>query len=46
MLKGIDISHHQKGINLEEIETDFVICKATEGNGYTDECCDTFYQKA
>lgn len=46
MLKGIDISHHQKGIDLGSIETDFVICKATEGNGYTDECCDAFYQKA
>ena len=46
MLKGIDISHHQKGIDLGSIETDFVICKATEGNGYTDECCDNFYQKA
>ena len=46
MLKGIDISHHQKGIDLSSIQSDFVICKATEGNGYTDECCDTFYQKA
>ena len=46
MLKGIDISHHQKGIDLGAIDTDFVICKATEGNGYTDEMCDTFYQKA
>lgn len=46
MLKGIDISHHQKGIDLGAIETNFVICKATEGNGYTDECCDAFYQKA
>ena len=46
MLKGIDISHHQKGINLGAIDTDFVIIKATEGNGYTDELCDTFYQKA
>ena len=46
MLKGIDISHHQKGIDLGAIATDFVIIKATEGNGYTDEMCDTFYQKA
>ena len=46
MLKGIDISHHQKGIDLGAIDTDFVIIKATEGNGYTDEMCDTFYQKA
>lgn len=46
MLKGIDISHHQKGIDLGAIATDFVIIKATEGNGYTDEMCDTFYQRA
>ena len=46
MLKGIDISHHQRGIDLAAIATDFVIIKATEGNGYTDEMCDTFYQKA
>ena len=46
MLKGIDISHWQEGIDLGAIDVDFVICKATEGNGYTDEMCDTFYQKA
>ena len=46
MLKGIDISHHQKGIDLGAIAVDFVIIKATAGNGYTDEMCDTFYQKA
>lgn len=46
MLKGIDISHHQKGIDLGAIDVDFVIIKATEGNGYTDDMCDTFYQKA
>ena len=46
MLKGIDISHWQEGIDLGAIDVDFVICKATEGNGYTDVMCDTFYQKA
>ena len=46
MLKGIDISKWQDGINLEAIETDFVICKATEGVGYTDKTCDGYYQKA
>ena len=46
MLKGIDISKWQNGINLEAIETDFVICKATEGVGYTDKTCDGYYQKA
>lgn len=46
MLKGIDISKWQAGIDLSSIDTDFVICKATEGVGYTDKNCDDFYQKA
>ena len=46
MLKGIDISKWQNGIDLEAIQTDFVICKATEGVGYTDSTCDSYYQKA
>lgn len=46
MLKGIDISHHQNGINIANLDVDFVICKATEGVGYVDECCDKFYQSA
>ena len=45
MLKGIDISHHQKGLDLSKIECDFVIVKATEGIGYVDECCDGFFQQ-
>ena len=48
MLKGIDISKWQAGINLPAIanQIDFVICKATEGVGYTDKNCDGFYQQA
>lgn len=46
MLKGIDISHHQDGINIASLDVDFVIAKATEGVGYTDNCCDKFYQAA
>lgn len=46
MLKGIDISHYQNGINVKDLGVDFVICKATEGVGYTDNCCDKFYQQA
>lgn len=45
-LKGIDISHHQNGINIAKLDVDFVISKATEGVGYTDDCCDKFYQAA
>lgn len=46
MLKGIDVSHHQKGISSFGSDVDFVICKATEGVGYVDDACDNLYQKA
>ena len=46
MLKGIDISHHQRGINNYGSDVDFVIIKATEGVGYVDEQCDRLYQQA
>lgn len=45
-LNGIDISHWQDGINLNNIDFDFVIMKATEGTGFVDDCCDKFYQTA
>lgn len=34
---GIDISHHQGEIDFEKLKTDFVIIKATEGDGYIDQ---------
>lgn len=46
MLKVIDISHHQNGIDISQTGVDCVICKATEGVGYVDPCCDKFYQAA
>lgn len=48
MLKGIDISNWQKGMDLSAIsgQIDFVIVKATEGLGYVDKSCDGFFQKA
>ena len=46
MLKGIDISNHQKGIDLSKVNCDFVIMKATEGKSYVDPSCDTFFQQA
>lgn len=46
MLKGIDISHHQRGITKFGKDVDFVIIKATEGVGYVDEQCDRLYQQA
>jgi GH25 family lysozyme M1 (1,4-beta-N-acetylmuramidase) len=35
-LSGIDISNHQKGIDLLNIEADFFIIKSSEGIGWTD----------
>ena len=46
MLKGIDISNHQRGIDLSKVNADFVIIKATEGKSYVDPSCDTFFQQA
>lgn len=45
-LKGIDISHHQNGIDLTRVPFDFAIMKATEGTHFVDNCCDKFYQTA
>lgn len=36
MLKGIDISRYQAGIDVGGLDVDFVIVKATEGVGYSD----------
>ena len=44
MLKGIDISNHQAGLDLSKVDCDFVIIKATEGKSYVDNCCDGFFQ--
>lgn len=46
MLKGIDISNHQRGIDLSKVNADFVIIKATEGKSYVDPSCDRFFQQA
>lgn len=47
-LKGIDISNWQAGINLSAVagQVDFIIVKATEGIGFVDKSCDTFFQEA
>ena len=46
MLKGIDISNWQKGLDLSQVECDFVIVKATEGKSIVDKSCDRFFQQA
>lgn len=45
MLKGIDVSTWQS-VGTADGDYDFVICKATEGVGYTDPKCDQHYQRA
>lgn len=46
MMNGIDISHWQKGINLDKIQCDFVIAKATEGINFIDPCFHDFMRQA
>lgn len=46
MLKGIDISNWQAGLNINNLDIDFVIVKATEGIGFVDWCCDEWIQQA
>ena len=46
MLNGIDVSPHQKNMNVSTYSCDFVICKATEGTGYVNPFCDVHYQQA
>lgn len=45
VLDGIDISHWQKTIDLDLINADFIICKATGGTGFIDRSFDYFAQK-
>lgn len=47
-MKGIDISNHQRGMDLGAVadQIDFVIVKATEGLNFVDTYCDGFFQKA
>lgn len=45
-MKGIDISHWQRGIYLAAVDCDFVIIKATQGTNYIDPCFQKFYAQA
>lgn len=44
-MRGIDISNWQAGLDISKLNVDFVICKATEGIGYTDRTCDGFIEQ-
>lgn len=44
MLRGVDISNWQAGIDPHKLGVDFCICKATEGNFFVDGYCDGYIQ--
>jgi GH25 family lysozyme M1 (1,4-beta-N-acetylmuramidase) len=46
MMNGIDISNWQRGLSIAEIKADFVIIKATEGVGFTDQSFKNFIEQA
>lgn len=46
VMRGIDISVYKSDIDLHAIDYDFVINKATGGNGYVNEDCDNKIQTA
>lgn len=44
-MRGIDISNWQAGLDISKLDVDFVICKATEGVGFTDPTCNDFIEQ-
>ena len=44
-MNGIDISHHQRVIDLSVVPADFVICKASQGKTYVDDKFTTYMQQ-
>lgn len=44
MIRGIDISNWQAGLNPGTLDIDFAICKATEGTSFVDPECYKFIQ--
>jgi GH25 family lysozyme M1 (1,4-beta-N-acetylmuramidase) len=46
-MRGIDISNHQKDLDISSVlpNVGFVMCKATEGLSFVDAYCDVFVQK-
>jgi len=43
-MNGIDISNWQTNLILSNLDIEFCICKATEGNYFVDKFCDAFIQ--
>lgn len=46
VLKGVDISNWQNGINVDKLPIDFLFCKATEGASYVDKKCNSYVSSA
>ena len=46
VMRGIDISNWQGGLNLNSVDVDFAIMKATEGLNFVDKFCDSWVQQA
>lgn len=45
-LRGIDVSAYQGGLDINAVNIDFAIMKATGGTGYVNPFCDKHYQQA
>lgn len=45
-MNGIDVSNWQNGIEVDKMDMDFVITKATEGTSYVNPDCDRVYHDA
>lgn len=45
-MRGIDVSNHQRGLNVAKLDLDFVIAKSTGGSGYVDTSFDVFAKQA
>ena len=45
-MDGIDVSSWQKGIDISQVDCDFVVTKATEGTSYVNPYCDRVYHQA
>lgn len=46
IMRGIDISNHQAGLQLSKMPIDFCIMKATEGINFVDSFCDGWVEQA
>lgn len=46
VMRGIDISNWQAGLDLRKMPVDFCICKATEGINFVDGFCDNWVKQA